>query len=246
MNRTVSTFVAMALGCLCVLFLSLADFVRSQKGVGQREAQRSREMLDAQLTQARTMAGGIGIYTSIQLIKEVRQIRIDLRNRLVSLERTADKRLGAIQGDARDQIRVAVKKLDSRAREASGAVVATSLDLRATLNETKLLAAASTRTVNELRPQISGAFAAVKMAAGDMATMSRDTRKAFPQVLVTWEQIGQNSNKTTAMTAQTMANLEQATRPLPKYIRYPFKIGATVGPIVVTGITAAAAAGAFK
>lgn len=74
------------------------------------------------------------------------------------------------------------------------------------------------------------------------ASASR-VEKAVPNFLVTWDRIGQNSNRTAESTAEVMGNFARATRPLPLWMRVGLAIAPPVVQVGATVVTTMAVTG---
>ena len=177
---------------------------------------------------------------------ELAGARKDLVSESLAWRTTADSRVASIQADTKSQASDAVARADARLAEVTGAVRGFRDDVRPVLAETQETLAQASGTVAVLRPQALGLIAASKVTAGETAQAMRRIDAALPSALATWQQIGGNSQKTTAATAKAMANLAEASRPLPKWLRYPLAITGAMAPTAAGALGAAAATGAFQ
>ncbi|MEN6534271.1 MAG: hypothetical protein ABFD89_11455, partial [Bryobacteraceae bacterium] len=147
-------------------------------------------------------------------------------------------RLAAIQADTREAGANAARLADARIGQAVAELGRLREDLKPVLAEAHETLAQASGTIAVWRPQGLGAIAAFKVTMGDVAQMSRTANRAFPQFTAGVNQVVANSDRTTAASAGLIRNLEQATKPLPKWLR----IGLGVAPpLAQTGAAAASA-----
>ena len=161
---------------------------------------------------------------------------------LQGFQKTADSRLASIQADTKAAVTEALTVADERLSDTVEEVHGIREDVKPVLAESQEVLAQVSSAVAMIRPQALGLIAAAKVTAGETAQAARRFDAALPAVLLTWQQIGENSQKTTAATAEVMGNLAAATKPMPKWLR----ITGAIMPTAAGIITAAAAAGAFQ
>lgn len=172
-----------------------------------------------------TRAAAIGEVqaTRAALIGEVQATRRDLDAQLGGLAARAERQIGALRVETLaevDQIRqTADRRLGdtlARADTALGTVEAARQDLKPTLENS----AAVTAQVNEALPlfldcdhnpdcvfnRYVGASKGIEGAAMNFGQASADVRRAVPQMLATWNQIGVG-------VAGTASNLDRLTKP---------------------------------
>lgn len=193
---------------------------------------------DRQAEATRTMAAG-----------ELRAAVAVLDARAASLERTADARLADIarRADARmaglesladRHLGALTARADARAGEAVLELGRLRADLKPVLDGAAGLEATASRALAMWTPQVNGLIAGWKVTGGETAQAMKRLDAALPQFIARMDRIAANSDRTTAASAGLFRNLEQATKPLPRWMR----IGLGVAPpLAQTGAAAASA-----
>jgi len=224
--------------CLCLLLLDARALVKAQFGVAQRESDKTRSLINAQLDRTRG-----------ELLKEVHGQLTDLR-----FASQTEIRHGV------DTAHVSIQEGLERVDTAVGEVHGLRTDLQPVLQNAGAITAHldqtvldTDKTIKDLHPQLLGLVAASKVTAGELAESSRDFQRALPSMLVTWKDIGHNvaittdaSAKASQATEHMMTNLAIATKPLPNWLRIPLSITGAIAPTAAGMLTGAAAAGAFR
>lgn len=157
--------------------------------------------------------------------------------------RTLDRRAASLQAGADKHLGVVEQITDARLREATGALAGLRGDLQPTLRGVAATTAATAALVGDLQasvddlyPDIKASVESVTVAAASAGYASEDFRRAVPVILDGAQRIVANSDRTTASTAEVMANLARATRPLPAWARVAL---AVAPPMAQTGFTVA-------
>lgn len=90
---------------------------------------------------------------------------------------------------------------------------------------------------------VTAALGGLKVTLGEAAQAARRIDGAVPEMLATVQKIGDNSDLATARTAEAqeqyrliLYNLQETTKPLPKWLRYPLGIAGLMMPIAVGAV----------
>ena len=160
-----------------------------------------------------------------------------------------DRQLNTVQSTLRDTSDSLTADVHNVATSVGSLEVHTS----AMLDNTATLLQTTDNSVAMITPQLLGAVAAAKRAAGETAQAAIRIDAALPQFLVRWDEISANAARATNEYAETgvatrtaMRNLADATKPLPKWVRYTFGVAGQVAPVAAGAAATAAAVGAFQ
>lgn len=242
MTRAFALAKVATLLALVWLVVCAAELLRAQRGVATREAEATRRALLEESERYRALvAAESAAYRMVldrrlsEALGEVRATRAAADARLQSVEMLVERRSGE-----------ALRLVEERSGEAVGVVRGIQGDVSVMLAETQRLQAAGTRAVELLTPQALGLVAAAKVTAGEAAQAARRIDEAVPGILATVQRAGDEYAETGRQTRVAMGNLAEATRPLPKWLRYPLSITGAMAPTVAGAVSAAAATGAFR
>ncbi|MBN9658619.1 MAG: hypothetical protein J0H49_10610 [Acidobacteria bacterium] len=172
---------------------------------------------------------------------EVALLRADTRAEIAETRKALDHQLTAIRVDGNRQMDLtraaAVNQLDQlqarvdgqlgQANESIAKVAGLRDDIQPVIHDVNTLAGPIGR--NTL-----GLIAAAKVTAGETAKMSRQIQMATPELIASSKRIADNSDRTTASTAGAMRNVQEFTRPLPRWIRLPLQLVTPSVPLVLS------------
>jgi phage-related minor tail protein len=239
MNAAIRTAALCAVAaCACALLLSIRAAVVGMPSMFDSYAR-------VLLAEARGTRAGV--------VAEVRTGREDLARR-------AERQIAAARADAVSTVKESLKVADRRIGDTLDRVDAGIAEVRGIRGDLRPVLGSADETLQQasgtlavIRPQALGLIAAAKVTFGEAAQAARRVDAALPRALLRWDQIGADVQRTTdasaqasEATARTMAHLEEATKPLPKWLRYPLSIVGAAAPAVSGAVSTAAAVGAFR
>ena len=185
------------------------------------------------------------------LPKEMDAMRLDLNAQIAATRSVAGFQVDRLRdplvalADARtaEALRIVdtrtgqmAETLDARTAAISTSIDGLRTDLRPTLNAATALTKDAQDTLDALYPDVQAAVDSATVAATQTAQAAESVRQAMPKLLKTAQSLEENSNATTAYSANLMHNLAESTKPLPWWAR----IGLAVAPPVAqTGFTVA-------
>lgn len=146
-------------------------------------------------------------------------------------------------------VQIVVQDVSKTVRSADTAIIELGklrADLKPVLASADEVLMQTSGTVAVVRPQFLGLAAAAKVTFGEAAQAARRIDAAMPQLLTRIDRIAQNSDRTTAASAGLFKHLEEATKPLPKWLRYPLSVTGAIAPTAAGAFGIAASAGAFR
>lgn len=155
----------------------------------------------------------------------------------VPLLRLADARTGQALSLVDARLGQALTVVDSRTAAVGASLDGLRSDLRPVLQNAALLTKDAQDTLDALYPDIQAAVESGTVAATQTAQTAESVRQAVPKMLATAQKIEDNSDQTTAYSAQLFNNLTTITKPvLPWWAR----VGLAVAPPAAqTGFTIA-------
>ena len=242
--------------CVCLLLLDARALVKAQNGVAQREATATLDLADRHLKQ---------IEQDLRLredagLDEIKAIHASADQQLTGLRTTVDARLG----DTLASYNTTERDANARLAELTGTVAGLRADLKPSLDHVNSI----TAHVDDALPaftdcayfdadgvpiggnpdclfnRFQGVTKAFEQAAVNTSAMTKDFRGALPQMLVTVQKVGDNSDAATAKTVaaaeesrRLLHNLAENTTPLPKWIRYPAQVIGLMGSAAVPVVT---------
>jgi len=205
--------------------------------------------------------------TRSALTAEVQAMRRDLMGQLNALQANVFSQVG----DTRAMLDRRVGDSLARVDTALGAVDQMRADLQPVLTNTAALAGhvnSISAHVDDALPQFTdcavldaggtpiggnpdclfnrfqGMSKAFEKASLDVSGMTHDFRGALPSMLLTFQKVGDNSDRATAKTVEAaeqsrrlLFNLAENTTPLPKWIRYPAQVIGLIGSAAVPVVT---------
>ena len=225
---------------IAVLSLCLSLFLVKQIGVGQREAQKTRDLLKNEVDATRQA-----------LLNEISGQAFGLRTEAMQ---RADAALRIVDRNTRAAVstaNTAVSDLNTRLEVLDGLKPALQNLTAITATVQTDLADGRKATEAALNPEdVAGAvrdtrffLARAARTAGHVEAASDAFQASVPQMIAGWNRIIANSDQATAATAATMkataatmANFREASRPLPTWIRMGLQIAP---PIAQAGAAAA-------
>jgi len=173
---------------------------------------------------------------------QIRGLRSDTSKQLTAIEFDAMTAIREQGSALNGQVAEALKITNARTGQALDQLAELRADLAPTFkNMTSITAHADEAAAilfrrDALPAQTLGLIAAAKVATGQTALTMRDVQDAMPQMLASFQKIGNNSDKLTAETIATakestrlVKNLADNTTPLPKWIRYPAQVVGLLG-----------------
>lgn len=202
---------------------------------------------------------GAILETRAQVLGQLADLEHDTLKHLTALEAKADGRLGSIQADVTQQLARTVDTANAQLTGTLGRVDAALAEVHQLRSDvgpilahaTNITAHADEATTilfrrDALPAQILGVLGATKVTMGETAQTMRDIQRAAPQMIGGVDRIVANSDRTSAASAKLMSNLAEASKPLPRWLRWPLAITGAVAPSVGGVLAGAAAAGAFR
>lgn len=235
--------------CACVALLAVAALC----GAGTWAVVRIEARLSSAIDEYAVVPGALSALVDLRSGEVIqateRQAAAVIRAAERQVARTADaaeRQISQAQTGVLERVDGGIDRIDARAKEALAEVRGVRGDIRPVLASTDELIEQTSGTIAVLRPQLLGTLAATKVTMGQAAQAARRIDAALPAALVTWQEIGSNSALTTAATARAMDNLAAATKPLPRWLRYPLAITGAIAPTAAGALGAAAATGAFR
>lgn len=170
---------------------------------------------------------------------EMQALRADLRAEIAETRKTLDRQLTTVRKSTEEQVGVTRSEVLARVDTAL-----LSADAQLTAVNTSIAHVAKLRDdiqpaiqeVNALSGPISrntlGLIAAAKVTAGETASTMRHVRLATPEIIASAKRIADNSDKTTELTKDSMANLKRATTPLPRWLSIPFSLAVPTAQVL--------------
>jgi len=201
--------------------------------------------VNAQLTAARTDAA-----------RQVEAARKDLLIR-------SERQIKAARSDLMSFVEHSAEIVNNRAGEAlatvhTGMALANAQingireDVRPTLEHTASITARADGAAeilfrrDALPAQLLGITAAAKVTLGETAQTMRTIRLEAPLITANIRRATDETALSAQQTRIAMGNFAEATRPLPKWLRYPLSLTGAIAPTVAGAVGAAAATGAFR
>lgn len=189
-----------------------------------------REVVDQAPLLVQTTVHAEMAYLRADLHKEISETRADLNRQLTGLRVDAVSQIAQTRESAITQLDQLQARVDGQLTAANSSIAKVAGlrdDIQPALSDVNLLAGPIGR--NAL-----GLIAAAKVTAGESAQMARQIRMATPEIIASSKRIADNSDRTTSSTAGVMKNVQELTRPLPRWIRVPLQIVAPTVPIFLS------------
>ncbi len=248
MNRVRLFFSCVALASVAALAISICLLVLSVKRAADAFPDKLDRAAAAVVTEIQqTRGAAIG-----EIDRQLNGLRADFVGQVGSLRSDTFTRVDRTLEVADARIGQSLELLDSRSADTLKSISSLQADLQPSFRNIANLtghadeAAAVLFRRDALPAQLLGLTGAAKITLGETAQTMRTIQAAAPELLAGASRLVDNSDQTTAATAVAMKNLAEATKPLPKWLRYPLAITGAMAPTVAGAVSAAAATGAFK
>lgn len=217
LRAAVLTFAATALLAVTCLCVDLSEETHARTEMWRRLP----TIVDLQLSETRAAA-------VLEIEGERKDLNAQLSGLRVDTRRTSADLIGAMNRIADE----ADTRLASIEAETLDRVDGVRGDLKPVLHNAASLENDAQASLDDLYPDLKSAVESVDVAATSTAQATEVVRDATPKLVATVQRIGDNSDKTTALTAKTMEHIEEDTRTLPKWLRTTIQIAPAAVPAV--------------